>query len=703
MNMLAHTHPPEVGARSSKRSVPSVARGKYLLALTLLTLLGLALRLDFAIAMGWILDADEAVVGLMAKHISEGGPWPVFYYGQHYMGSLEALLAAGVFSLFGISEVALKSVPLFFSVLLIPLSFLLAYACVAGANTPGADSGTDGALATRTGLLAAALIAVPPAPLLVWSSMARGGFVELLCVAALALLVAVRWFKSAHPVPAATPTRSLLLGCLLGFGWWINNQILYFMLPIALLMALRLLQPRHGVSLRCRIGALVKHAALGVFGFLIGGAPYWGYNVLHNFPSLGMFQPVSLTTALAQFQAAFSSSLPMILGARHFWDEGDIFPAAAAMYLTLYALLLGVLLWQRRQELAQLLRLRLTHNPGAELLLLCSCCILPIFAISSFGSLWRAPRYLLPLYIVLLPLLGIVLGRLPRQISSLLFAALLMLNLASAYWGGRAIPGQPEVDMGERVARDNAPLFAWLKANNYDWVRTDYWIGYRLAFESRERVRFVNFQIPREARIPSWLTLGKAYGIERMPLVLTQAQAKVVLAAMAILGDMAEVEQVGEYVVLHKIGPSLQTRELRIPEQWTLRASHNSAALPSLIDNDLQTRWGSAHPQSPGMYIELELTQPRALAGLSYELGSWAATDFPRDLQIELVAPDGARKLLVGPGQLSSLRYYTDEAPYLKVIFPSIETQKIVITQTGRDSFFDWSMAEIRLFEKIPG
>ena len=30
-------------------------------------------------------DADQAIVGLMAKHISEGRAFPVFFYGQSYL------------------------------------------------------------------------------------------------------------------------------------------------------------------------------------------------------------------------------------------------------------------------------------------------------------------------------------------------------------------------------------------------------------------------------------------------------------------------------------------------------------------------------------------------------------------------------------------------------------------------------------------
>src|SRR5664279_1843929 len=45
-------------------------------------------------------NADEAIVALMARHIL-GGERPVFFYGQSYMGSLDAFLVAAGFLIFG--------------------------------------------------------------------------------------------------------------------------------------------------------------------------------------------------------------------------------------------------------------------------------------------------------------------------------------------------------------------------------------------------------------------------------------------------------------------------------------------------------------------------------------------------------------------------------------------------------------------------
>jgi hypothetical protein len=54
------------------------------------------------------IDANQAVLGLMAKHLAEGRAWPLFMYGQSYLLAVEAWLAAPLFLLFGPSVTALK-------------------------------------------------------------------------------------------------------------------------------------------------------------------------------------------------------------------------------------------------------------------------------------------------------------------------------------------------------------------------------------------------------------------------------------------------------------------------------------------------------------------------------------------------------------------------------------------------------------------
>src|SRR5437763_15115923 len=94
--------------------------------LAALLLVGLAFRLAIIASPLGEIDGDEAVVGLMARHIAFAGERPVFYWGQPYLGSLEAFTAAPLFRLFNSSTELLKLVPTAYSLGFLALSMDLA-------------------------------------------------------------------------------------------------------------------------------------------------------------------------------------------------------------------------------------------------------------------------------------------------------------------------------------------------------------------------------------------------------------------------------------------------------------------------------------------------------------------------------------------------------------------------------------------------
>ena len=53
-------------------------------------------------------DSDQAIVGLMAKHLVEGRAFPLFFYGQEYMLAVESWLMAPIFVVLGPSVFALR-------------------------------------------------------------------------------------------------------------------------------------------------------------------------------------------------------------------------------------------------------------------------------------------------------------------------------------------------------------------------------------------------------------------------------------------------------------------------------------------------------------------------------------------------------------------------------------------------------------------
>jgi hypothetical protein len=76
--------------------------------LAILLLIALGRSAVFVLAPESYFDADQAVFGLMAKHLAELRAFPLFMYGQSYILGVDAWMAAPLFALFGVSATLLK-------------------------------------------------------------------------------------------------------------------------------------------------------------------------------------------------------------------------------------------------------------------------------------------------------------------------------------------------------------------------------------------------------------------------------------------------------------------------------------------------------------------------------------------------------------------------------------------------------------------
>jgi hypothetical protein len=128
---------------------------------------------------GAMIDGDEAMVGLQAAGILRR-QFPTYFYGQSYMGSLEAYLAAPIVAVLGPTGWALRIVPIALSLLVVYLTWRLAHALLP-AHHP---------LTPLLAGLAALVAAVPPLYDAVAELRAWGGQIEMYVVT-LAVLVCV--------------------------------------------------------------------------------------------------------------------------------------------------------------------------------------------------------------------------------------------------------------------------------------------------------------------------------------------------------------------------------------------------------------------------------------------------------------------------------------------------------------------------------
>jgi hypothetical protein len=640
-------------------------------------IVGTLYRLFFIASTNAVIDSDEAIVGLMAKHAIERGTMPIFYYGQHYMGSLEPLLVALLFSVTGLSAVSMKMVPLAFGIALIPLTYLL------GAWFFTDDGSEDlPRFSILSGRIAAALMAVPPAAMVEWSTKARGGFTEVIFFGVVAMLCALSWYRHLSAVMTFACALSL------GIGWWVNNQIVFFMLPIGALMFFRVVQV--GVKFRT-VRPFLLHFLLGMGSFLVGSALYWYYNFCNNFASFGMLGGAKHLDK--NFYGLLGSALPILSGARQFWHDSDLFFGAEFVALGMYLAVVFLIISAQS----------LFWKPVFILSTITICTTLVIFTLSAFGSLYTAPRYLLPLYPVLFACIGAGIagnylkkpGGILSRSSSVVLCLFFTLHLLSYWWDGSYDPGQPFVAEDERAAADDSELLQWLSAEQVSVVQTPYWISYRLAFETGERVKPVMFGEPFQIRIPEYEKIPP--GIIA-PFVLPPRYGEKVAAGLLSMGYVFKGVVKSGYLVLYDIFPpgGDNFHQIKSSRVSGYASVHNESSYAA-VDGDPSTRWGSGIPQYSGMSFEVQLKDPQVIRAFEYDLGQWA-TDYPRGLRIECRSLEGDLSLLLSEEDYEKSRVLVPEHGLLYHFNSNKICSDVVLTQLGEDSVFDWSIAEIRLY-----
>ncbi|SCG40785.1 hypothetical protein GA0070609_0933 [Micromonospora echinaurantiaca] len=196
-------------------------------------------------------NSDEATMGLAALHIAQGRQFPVWFYGQEYMGPLEAYLAAPVFALAGPSVLGLRLPTLALYALFVLLAWRLTLRLTGD---------------RWFALLVVALLALGSDRIVKNQLIAGGGYPEMNPAGmALALL--------AYDLAAGRPGRRLprwaAWGFLAGLMAWVDPLVL----PYVAATGAVLLGFRWG-ELRGPAGALLGLAAA------LGAAPLLGHSLL---------------------------------------------------------------------------------------------------------------------------------------------------------------------------------------------------------------------------------------------------------------------------------------------------------------------------------------------------------------------------------------------------------------------------------------
>jgi len=281
--------------------LPPLSR-KILWAMVAISLTALAFRIPYLLNSYGMVTGDDAITGLMGKHISQGEFAPICFYGQLYMGSLGSHVLALMFKVFGYSVLCFK-----FSTFLLYLGFILVNFLFLKEIFPFAFS-----------VIVSLFFGLPLGDLI------NIGFDDSV-VCPIILLLGVSIVYIGYLVSHKKREGLIAgLGFLMGISFWTHQMTIYFILPALFMMA------------QTYKFAWKKYATLAFYG-LVGFFPMIIQEIYVKFHLVSFltageriltWAKVKATTSMAVSLVAFSSE-----PTRYIFLVFILFGFAALLYL----------------------------------------------------------------------------------------------------------------------------------------------------------------------------------------------------------------------------------------------------------------------------------------------------------------------------------------------------------------------------------
>jgi len=416
-------------------------------------------------------NSDEAIVGLMAKHIL-GGERPIFFYGQVYMGSLDAFLIAFLFKMFGENVIWIRIVQL----VLYALSILEIYFIVLIVFENKIS-------AFFTGLF----FAFPVVNIVLYTTVSLGGYGEALTIGLAVILLAVIFAKPESNNKTRSKKASALLllgmGILSGVGIWANALSLIFTVP-GLLFAIyhvyrvdKFSGTAWGKVAKVFIGGVIG-ASLWIYGLFLNGDSV----IAEMFGSAVSVEQVSFLSRTWNHFVSFILFAPtVVFGFRPPWSVNLIgivlIPIVIVAWIVIFRNLKLKLLLNFQREFLWVIF-------GTGLFLMSG------YLFTSFGT-DPSGRYFLPFSILLAVLFGLGMKNL---LHKPIFWLIPVVILGYQIYGSVLFINQPpfittqfyepaQVDM-----RDMETVMTFLKTKGETSGYCNYWVSYPMAFLSDEEI-----------------------------------------------------------------------------------------------------------------------------------------------------------------------------------------------------------------------
>ncbi len=487
--------------------------GMYELYAFAIIAFAIALRL-ILLALGWPpTDSDEGTMGIMARHIAYRGEHPYVFYGQNYMGTIEAHIGAVFFHLFGSSLFSLRLSVILFVTLFFISTYLL----------------TSLLYSKKVALVTLAVLSLGSIYTITRETLATGGSTQTLLFGSVAFLLA-SWLSFTYKRGAQLHTKLLRFaeyicwGVVLGLGFWSDMIVLPFFACAVLLMVIfcwrDLLWAWVGVLGGFVVGAYpilsysFKAASNGesvlktLFGLFQGStvqAPHGIHQILHTVKETVL---ISVPTATGypfcpvmeqSFLSDNTVQTPLCTLGHAVWGVGYIALLALSILITL-----GMLwhIWRQGQFTLQGVDTRQNIVRYVSQLLLLGSAVLAIsaYSLSSAPMGWPGyhSRYLIGLLIVT-PALVAPLWNAASNVYTMKFSQawvrlfssygsrVALAFIALVYLAGTVMLFS-EVPATQAANQRQTDLINHLVATGHTHIYTEYWECNKIAFESNECV-----------------------------------------------------------------------------------------------------------------------------------------------------------------------------------------------------------------------
>lgn len=482
--------------------------------------------------------SDEAVVALMARHILEGAR-PIFFYGQAYMGSLDAWIVAVSFALGGESVLSIR---------------LAQSALYLGIVAVGYGAAWRMTGRVSAAFITALLLAIPPVLLALYTTATLGGYNETLLLGGLVWWLA---YDVTHEYRRSI-WRWGLMGLCAGVGWWTNALIVTYAAPAALLILWSMWRDRRDLM------PYIVGIGAALVGFTVGALPWIIFNLENDFAGLSFLlgsrsDPDFAGTDVFSLPieqrliGLFLLGLPTLVGLRFPWTPEFFLAPVGVIVLAAFALALIGLARSRQPSRGYIL---------GTIGLFCAVYFASRFSFDPTG------RYFLPLALPIFIAFASAITQLPsRIVQAAVMAVVLGYFAAGQISAASSPPGlTTQFNLDTHLPNDDdTALIAFLDENELYIGYTNYWISFRLAFLSGERMQYSASlpykpdltYTPLDERYPPFRAAAdSAERIAYITALLPTVDARLA-AILAERGVTYQQAQVGIYRVYYDFDPAV--------------------------------------------------------------------------------------------------------------------------------------------------